>query len=328
MTSVHSQLLAWIEDGSIQADCIQPALRVSGITPGARRWRQFLDKLMLGLGSLCLGCSVVFFVAYNWNALGHYAQFALVQVLMVISVLFYWRLGPDRLVAKAALTVSAILLGALLALFGQTYQTGADPWQLYAGWAALMLPWVLVGRFAPLWLMWLGILNLAAVFYYDANFGLLGAAFFSKDDLLWLLLALNILAMISWELVIKRLRWLANGWSGRWPVRLLAMASSLAMTILVLRAIFDPASLYAITWVIYLLWLLATYTVYRRRLPDLFMLANACVSMIVCITSLFADIMLQGRQYALSFLLLALIVVAQAAFAAVWLRRVHQEHLS
>ena len=31
-------------------------------------------------------------------------------------------------------------MGALFAYFGQTYQTGADPWQLFALWAALSLP--------------------------------------------------------------------------------------------------------------------------------------------------------------------------------------------
>lgn len=328
MTSVHSQLLAWIESGTIRADHIQPALRASGITPGASRWRAFLDHLMLALGALSLACAVVFFVAYNWNGLGHYSQFALVQSLMVITVLLYWKLGPEKATARAALFVSAILLGALLALYGQTYQTGADTWQLFASWALLMLPWALIGRFAPLWLLWLGLLNLATALYYDATFGLLGVAFVSKDDLLWLLLILNTLALITWELATMRFQWLATDWSGRWPMRLIAMASGLAMTLLVLRAIFDPASLHAVAWVTYFVWLSTTYWVYRRRLPDLFMLANACVTMIVCITSLFADIMLQGSQNALSFLLLALIIVAQAAFAAVWLRRAHGEHMA
>ena len=328
MTSVHSQLLAWIEDGTIRSEFIQAALKVSGITPDANRWRRFLDHLLLALGSLSLACAVVFLVAYNWNALSHYIQFAIVQFLMVIAVFLFWKLGPDKTTAKTSLLVAAILLGALLALFGQTYQTGADSWQMFAAWAALMLPWVLIGRFATLWLMWLILLNLATTLYYDANFGLLGAAFATKDDLLWILLVLNTGALLSWELASRRFYWLAGGWRGRWPARLIAMASGLTVTTLVLRGIFDPDSMHAIAWGVYFAWLLLTYYIYRRKLPDLFMLANACVTLIVCITSLFAEIMLQGSQDSLSFLLLALIIVAQAAFAAVWLRRVHEEHLA
>ena len=71
----QDELLAWIEDGTIRSECIQPALKVSGITPDASRWRRFLDHLMLALGSLSLACAVVFLVAYNWSALSHFLQF-------------------------------------------------------------------------------------------------------------------------------------------------------------------------------------------------------------------------------------------------------------
>ena len=80
--------------------------------------------------------------------------------------LAYWRLGPERATGKAALLVAAILLGVLLALFGQTYQTGADTWELFATWAALITPWVIVGRFAGLWMLWLALLNVAIVLYF------------------------------------------------------------------------------------------------------------------------------------------------------------------
>ncbi len=51
------------------------------------------------------------------------------------------RLGPECTPGKAALLLATLLLGVFLALFGQTYQTGADPWQLFANWALLILPW-------------------------------------------------------------------------------------------------------------------------------------------------------------------------------------------
>ena len=45
-------------------------------------------------------------------------------------------------------------IGALFAYFGQTYQTGADPWQLFAVWALLALPLCLGARSDVLWAPW------------------------------------------------------------------------------------------------------------------------------------------------------------------------------
>ncbi|MET0204922.1 MAG: DUF2157 domain-containing protein [Casimicrobiaceae bacterium] len=53
-----------------------------------------------------------------------------------------WR-GLDTLPGKAAL-VAALLAGALLALVGQVYQTGADTFELFAAWAVAIV--VLVAR--------------------------------------------------------------------------------------------------------------------------------------------------------------------------------------
>ena len=68
---------------------------------------------------------------------------------------------------KAVLLLLGLLTGALLALTGQVYQTGADTYELFGWWAVLILPWVLVGRFSPLWLVWLALLNLTVHFYFS-----------------------------------------------------------------------------------------------------------------------------------------------------------------
>src|SRR5262245_43202671 len=126
-------LLAWAGRGAIKD--LPQALRVGGVLPERRHWRDFLDRLLLWSGAVALAAAVVFFVAHNWNDLGKYAKFGLVELLILAAVVGYWRLGPDRAAGKASLLVASILLGALLALFGQTYQTGADTWELFANWA-------------------------------------------------------------------------------------------------------------------------------------------------------------------------------------------------
>jgi uncharacterized membrane protein len=323
MVSRRAHLLHWLDSGLVAPARTAAALAAGGVTPDPARWLRFLDVLLLVLGGLALASGVVFFIAFNWDALGRFSQFALLQVLLLVAVAAWWRLGIDRLPAQVALLTAAVLLGALLALFGQTYQTGADPWQLFATWALLMLPWALAGRFAPLWLLWLVLLNLSAAFWYDARFGLLGAAFASRDDLLWLQLLLNGAAWLTWEFAARRYDWLVLG---RWPVRLIAIAVGFIFTVLVLRAIFDPDSPpILLAWGTYLAWLATVYAVYRRRLPDLFMLAGACLTLIACLTAELGWLLLDVEETAGMLLLIALAVIGQAAAAAVWLRNVHAE---
>src|SRR5690349_22347881 len=169
--SDRSLILAWAESRRVADAC--RAMAAAGVTPGPRDWRDFLDRLLLWTGAAALAAGVVFFIAYNWDALGKFARFGALQVLIVAAVLAYWKLGIDRAAGKAALLVACILVGALLALFGQTYQTGADTWELFAAWAALIAPWVLIGRFAALWIVWLVIANIAL----SLNFIVFGSFF-------------------------------------------------------------------------------------------------------------------------------------------------------
>jgi uncharacterized membrane protein len=321
MTARRSQVLRWVEAGVIGPGQVGRALELTGLTPDAAQWRQFIDRLMLIIGVLALACSAVFLIAYNWDAMGRYVQFVLAQAAMLVAVLLFWWLGTEKISARMALLAATILLGALLALYGQTYQTGADPWQLFATWALLMLPWALLGRLAALWLLWLGLLNLTLILYFSLFRSLLWLTFGAQDNLFWLLFLFNSAAWLTWELAARHFEWLAE----RWAVRLLSIGSGLAITMLVLRAIFDPDDGSLMAWPVWMGWLAALYFVYRRTLPDLFMLAGACLSIIVCLTSLLAHFMLRWEFGAGVFLLLAFLVVGQAAVAATWLKGVHSE---
>src|SRR2546423_2492933 len=214
MSNRHT-IFVWSEQGVITDGLA--ALRAAGVLPTAREWRVFLDRLLLWSGAVALGSALVFFIAHNWNDLGKFAKFALAEVLLVGAVLGYWLSGPDRASGKASLLVACIVLGALLALFGQTYQTGADTWELFATWAALMIPWVLVARFAGLWILLIAVVNTAIVLYFRVFPGLLGI---STEHQLWTLFAFNTTALTVWELAARRLAWLDE----RWAPRLLAVA--------------------------------------------------------------------------------------------------------
>src|SRR5699024_841252 len=122
--------------------------------------RGFIDRLLLWLGGLALACSVLFFIAYNWADMGRFFRFGLVEGALVAAIAAYWKADGRGVTAQVSLIVATLLLGVLLALFGQVYQTGADSWQLFFYWALLMAPWALIGRLAVLWVFWLGLINL------------------------------------------------------------------------------------------------------------------------------------------------------------------------
>jgi uncharacterized membrane protein len=311
-------LFAWAERGAITD--LRAALDAAGALPGARDWRDFLDRLLLWSGAIALAAAVVFFVAYNWNDLGKYAKFGLVQVLVAAAVLGYWKLGPDRGSGKSSLLVAAILLGALLALFGQTYQTGADTWELFANWAGLILPWVLVGRFPGLWMLWIAIANTAIIFYFQVFPGLLGVLF-STERQLWTLFAFNTLALGAWELAARRFAWLDQ----RWAPRLLATASGAIATVLMLQTIFDWRAVSGTAVVVYLAWLGCAYAAYRVHARDLLILAGGCLSIIVVVTAFFAKVLFESRAEAGGFLLIALAVIAMGAASGWWLKQVANE---
>jgi uncharacterized membrane protein len=108
----------------------------------------WLPRVFAVLGAALAGFGIIVWIAANWQELGRFGRFALLQgfvVAMGVGAL----LKPS---ARAPLALLAMLgIGGLFAYFGQTYQTGADPWQLFALWAALALPICLAVRSDVLW---------------------------------------------------------------------------------------------------------------------------------------------------------------------------------
>jgi len=221
--------------------------------------------------------------------------------------------------SQISLTSAFILLGALMAYFGQTYQTGADPWQLFFNWALLGLPWVLISRFSPLWMMFLALLNLSLVLYHDALGAILPFGIDQDESLLWCLLSLNCTSLIVWELCRVKYVWLNQSWAGR----LLAIGTVFSANALALTSIFS----YNTSWLGAVVWLLlmaVAYVVYRRVQPDLFMLALCCLSGIVIIVAWCANI-LGTSSHGYLFIVLFFLTIGLTSAAAVWLKKLTKE---
>ncbi|HEX8064549.1 MAG TPA: DUF2157 domain-containing protein [Allosphingosinicella sp.] len=313
MSRFRSEVLDWFDSRRVAPDRALDALRLAGMLPSPAEWRLFLGRLTLWLGTVALAAALIFFLAFNWDDLGRFAKFGLVEAAIAAGLLACWRFNLDSAPGKAVLLLLSLLTGALLALAGQVYQTGADTYELFVWWAALILPWVVVSRFSPLWLVWLGLLNLAAWLYFQL--------LLSAEALLWALFVLNALALAAWEAGHRAgLAWLRD----EWPPRLVALASGTAATALIVWAIMGgEGAAVAGAVLAYVVWLAAICVWYRRVRPDLFMLAGGLLSLIVAVVALMSQNILGGD--AGGFLLIGLVVIGMSAGGAVWLKSVARE---
>lgn len=294
------------------------ALRMTGTTPDARAWLRFTDYLLLVLGALFLISGIFFFIAFNWEDLPRFARFGVVEGAIVVAVAIAHWVGLQRISGKIALTVAALLVGGLLAVFGQEYQTGADSYSLFVYWAILTFGWVLISRFDLLWVGWAGLLNVSLLLYFSQ---VLPSEEYPQPEALF---TLNAVALVLWEWMGQRFAW----WQHRWPARLTTLVTFffvLIPTLWNIFAFFDGEAVPTIHRfgpLIYLVFLGLVIWVYSSRLPDLFMITVAMFSVIVVLTSLVGRATAEVDETS-AFFVTGTVVIVLAGIAVGILRRIH-----
>jgi uncharacterized membrane protein len=311
------------------------AVELARLAPEHGDWLRYLDRFLTAAGALLIVAGIAAFVAWNWSALGHLTKFALVQFMLAGTVVMACVLKFDTVAGRAALVAAAILVGILLALFGQVYQTGADPYGLFVAWALLILPWVLVGRQPALWLLGLVLLNVSLILYWTqvlypppgwwdvtqllGPLFMLGASMMDWRLASWLF-ALNGAALVSWEFAARGdTPWLRSRLLPR-AAAVLALATVVGPTLVLIFAatVGQRSSINVASPLLLVVAIAGTLTWYRYRKPDLFMLTAAIFGAILVITALAAR-MVQDVE---ALLWIALLLIAQVAGAAYWLRHV------
>ena len=127
--------------------------------PTPAEWRAFVAQDLHAAGLGALGAGILFFVAANWQAWGLIGRFALLQAGLLLAVaVALWR-APPLPIGQGALLLATLFTGGALALFGQSYQTGADVHELFFTWALLTLPFALAGLSGAAWSLWWTVLN-------------------------------------------------------------------------------------------------------------------------------------------------------------------------
>lgn len=154
---------------SLDSTGVGVLLEVAQARPGRGASQQFLARMLRIGGVLSLAAGVVFFVAANWSKLAVFGRFALLEILLVGCGAVALLRPPPANLGRAALFLGFITTGALLALFGQTYQTGADVYELFLTWTLLGLPIAVLANWSVASAAWLLVLNTAFTLYFGWN---------------------------------------------------------------------------------------------------------------------------------------------------------------
>lgn len=291
-------------------------------------WYHFFIRFTAITSAISLVLALVFFVAYNWMALGKLGKFGLVEAALVLTVLGYALLahkGLFKLGQPVLLLIASLITGSLLTLVGQVYQTGADSWQLFFGWAVLIIPWVITARLPALWLLWLGLINVSFLFYTSATGFLVNSAV--SFDLLRLLVltAINLMALILGLMAFKdKAQPKFSSRSLHWSLYLIAIVVMFWATRLGLFSVFlfekgvaTPISLAAWAGV-----MACFYWRFYRQQIDLLMLTLLSGSIIIVI-------MVMASQYIAPHLgdaalfVMAFLLIGLTALAVNWLRQLN-----
>jgi len=144
-------LLEIAAEHRLDAAAVRRLEQLAGLQSEPATLAAWLPRGVAVLAAALGGLGIVFWIAANWQTLGHFGRFALLEgFVLAMCAGALWRPA-----ARAPLGLLALLaIGGLFAYFGQTYQTGADPWQLFAVWAMLALPLCIAARSDVLWAPW------------------------------------------------------------------------------------------------------------------------------------------------------------------------------
>ncbi|MDH3347218.1 MAG: DUF2157 domain-containing protein [Desulfobulbaceae bacterium] len=311
------------QDGLLNDDAFVAAKKI--LRPSSA-WFSWANQLLLIIGVTLVLAGVIFFFAYNWAQMGKFQKFALIELSIVSCIVASFFRGAEQLSGKTLILSASVLCGVLLAVYGQIYQTGADSFELFRGWAFLIFGWVIVSEFAALWFLWLVIVNTGVILFW-LQVGEPGHAI----DYEWLCLAIGIInssALALWETGLKKeFRWLTSKWLQ--PILLITILVSLSIPCidLIINSYdsYDKPS--SITFYISAIWVLATsagYLYYRNNKRRMTPIALITMNYSVILLTLIGKIMFYNNHgNAGTALLFAFIIICVVGGATVFLKKVN-----
>lgn len=184
------------------------------------------------VGAALLGFAAILAIASQWGTVTPLQRIVLAMLALVAAMAasLAWRR------ARVPLAVFSLLgIGGLFALIGQTYPSGADPWQLFALWAVLALPLALATRHEAVWAPWSLVAMTGVSLWLATHTERHGAA--TGAVLLSWTLALAIVAGLS----AAARRWTG---AGLWSLRIALTLTAFLVAGAALVALFDHRSVH------------------------------------------------------------------------------------
>ena len=309
-------------EGALSAPALERALAAIDARPDRGTWYGFAHGRLLFVGACLCAAGAVFFVAANWSALHPWVRMGLIAGVLTVTAIAAGGLGLRNLPGRAALLLSGLLFGPLMAIYGQTYQTGADAWELFALWAAVFTVHAALARFGVTWVAWLILVHTAALLFTTQTFA---GELVEGDQAV----ALAVIAVGDAALVALAQAFLA-GSEGALLARFAATAGlGLLTTVaaLVTAGMEADASQVPSLILLPVAWA-AMAAVYRRRRPDLFMLFLLAVSVLVVASCLAGHVVFETLDFEeLGLWVMGFLVCGEVWLLTRWLlhaRRVHQ----
>ena len=324
LDATPERLRALADAGVLPPAALERALHLSVATPSRAEWRSFLSTALMALGTLLVLSGVIYFFAYNWAELHRIGKLGLIAAAMVGTAVAAWRLG-EGLAGQFALLASAVLVGALLAVYGQAYQTGADPYELFLGWAVLILPWVALARFAPLWQFLLLLLDTSIILLWaqvlDYSTG-------------WLAVALGLLNGFAWatyeHFANAGVSWLQGRWVPRgMAVMTVAPLLAAAVAFIVAPSESDVGLGAGVALLLVLGSQVAEYALHRHLRGELFLLTLGVLSAITLATTAVGRLLIghtdilfiEDTDIDELLFIMPFVIIGQVALAVWWLRK-------
>lgn len=169
-------------------------------------WPRYLNLLFLLLSSGFLTSGIVTLIAANLDYFSDLAKIYGLQAVLLLSIAlgFYFFLRESRKLEKGKLKllsvtfffITSVLIGAVFALVGQSYQTGANAWELFAIWSVCQLPLLLLLPNVASALLLVATTNIALFLFNNSNY---------ENDVALFAVGLNLIFLLLSELFIHRL---------------------------------------------------------------------------------------------------------------------------
>jgi uncharacterized membrane protein len=297
---------------------------LADLRPNRFEWRRFLDLLMLGMGAIFLIAGIFFFFAYNWSGMDKFSRFAVVEGAVIVATLFAFFLKLDTWAGRISLAAAALFMGLALGVIGQTYQTGADSWQLFQTWTMLITAWVLISRWNIMYLIWMLLINLTIGLYWVQEIQM------NWNFMQLTLISINLLFLVIWDSLAQfsPIEFLKKG---RWILYIFALYALLHSSALMLDYIFgSPAyrlmEFAPIVYFALMAILLGMYTLVKR---DLLMLTFGALSLLIISIAWIGRFLYQTLFYSSSdiffyFLMMGIVTVSLTVIFVTGLRRLQK----